>query len=102
MPSILDRLIDPTSAGTSWRRGYGIEQMAAAVQRDLEDLLNTRVSNPRLAESCSECRRSILAYGLPDLVSLQLVKKVARRHVTVVVPPASHSEKRCITMARSR
>ena len=36
MPSIIDRLIDPGSGGTAWRRGYGLEQMIQAVQRDLE------------------------------------------------------------------
>src|SRR5262245_50855738 len=43
-PSILDRLIDPESAGTEWRHGYGIDQLLEVVRRDLEDLLNTRQS----------------------------------------------------------
>ena len=44
MPSILDRLIDPDSAGTDARRGYGLTQMLEVIRRDLEDLLNTRQS----------------------------------------------------------
>src|SRR5262249_42777188 len=41
-PSILDRLIDPESAGTAIMTGYSAEKMYQAVLRDLEDLLNTR------------------------------------------------------------
>ena len=41
MPSLLDRLIDPEADGTNWQRGYSVQQMVAAVFRDLEELLNT-------------------------------------------------------------
>jgi type VI secretion system protein ImpF len=70
MPSILDRLIDPESGGTAWRRGYGPEQMSDVVKRDVEELLNTRQSHAGLAEQFVELHRSIYAYGLPDLTSL--------------------------------
>ena len=40
---MLDRLIDPESGGTLARAGYSIEQMIAAVRRDLEELMNTRL-----------------------------------------------------------
>jgi type VI secretion system protein ImpF len=70
MPSILDRLIDPDSAGTAWRHGYGVDQMMDAVQRDLEDLLNTRQSHQGLPEGYQEVQNSIVAYGLPELTSL--------------------------------
>jgi type VI secretion system protein ImpF len=71
MPSVLDRLIDPEAGGTAWRRGYGPEQMADAVQRDLEDLLNTRQSHGGLPAEFEEVASSIVAYGLPDLTSLR-------------------------------
>jgi type VI secretion system protein ImpF len=70
MPSLIDRLIDPDAAGTAWRRGYGPEQMAEAVHRDLEDLLNTRQSHAGLPAEYEETQTSIVAYGLPDLTSL--------------------------------
>jgi type VI secretion system protein ImpF len=70
MPSFLDRLIDPDSAGTAWRHGYGIDQMVEAVQRDLEDLFNTRQSHMGLPEQYEEVQNSIVAYGLPELTSL--------------------------------
>ncbi len=69
-PSILDRLIDPESAGTSILLGYSERQMLAAVRRDLEDLLNTRQSFSDIPDGYRELKRSIISYGLPDLVSL--------------------------------
>ncbi len=71
MPSLLDRLTDPESSGTSWRRGYGIEEMERKVRRDLEDLLNTRCCYPDLAARYPSLMQSLLAYGLPDLNSLE-------------------------------
>jgi len=71
VPSMLDRLIDPATAGTAWRRGYGVEQVIATVQRDLEELLNTRPAYDGPAEDFPEVQRSIVAYGLPDLGSFQ-------------------------------
>src|SRR5207302_10361531 len=70
MPSIIDRLIDPESGGTAWRRGYGVEQMMGAVRRDLEDLLNTRQTSKGISDQFVETRRSIIGYGLPDRLSL--------------------------------
>jgi type VI secretion system protein ImpF len=81
MPSLLDRLIDPESGGTSWRRGYGVEQMVEAVQRDLEELLNTRQSHIGLPEDFAEVHRSIVAYGLPDLTSLEAISPQQREEI---------------------
>lgn len=80
-PSLLDRLIDADSAGTSWRRGYGIEQMVEVVQRDLEELLNTRQSHPDLPPEYHELQNSILSYGLPDLVSLNALTPDQRSQI---------------------
>jgi type VI secretion system protein ImpF len=70
MPSILDRLTDPGSGGTAWRRGYGVEQMIDAVRRDLEELLNTRQSTHGLPAGFGEVENSLIGYGLPDLTTL--------------------------------
>src|SRR5262245_46820047 len=79
-PSILDRLIDPESEGTSRRRGYGIEEMVDAVRQDLEALLNTHRSDHKIPEELAELRDSIVHYGLPDLVSQQSTgREVASR-----------------------
>jgi type VI secretion system protein ImpF len=81
MPSILDRLIDPDSSGTAWHRGYDERQMAEAVQRDLEDLLNTRQTHAGLPATYTEVNHSIAAYGLPDLVSLNAITPQQRRQI---------------------
>jgi type VI secretion system protein ImpF len=69
-PSILDRLIDPDTEGTLWRRGYSIEQMVETVRRDVEDLLNSHRPGPVIGDEFAETKRSVVSYGLPDLVSL--------------------------------
>jgi type VI secretion system protein ImpF len=81
MPSILDRLIDPESQGTAWRQGYGIEQMVEAVQRDLEELLNTRQSHAGLPVEYVEVLNSIVGYGLPDLTSLNALTPQQREEI---------------------
>lgn len=84
-PSILDRLIDPDSAGTSWRQGYSVEQMIDAVRRDLEDLLNTRRSSLGLPQGYPEVQRSPIAYGLPDLISLDAITIQERAEIGRVI-----------------
>jgi type VI secretion system protein ImpF len=85
MPSIIDRLIDPSSGGTAWRRGYGLEQMVEAVQRDLEALLNTRRTDMGLAENFTEVHKSILGYGLPDLTSLNAITPQQREEIGRII-----------------
>jgi type VI secretion system protein ImpF len=70
LPSLLDRLIDPESGGTAWQQGYSVIQMIEAVRRDLEDLLNTRRTSVGIDERYKETIDSIVAFGLPDLVSV--------------------------------
>jgi type VI secretion system protein ImpF len=79
-PSILDRLIDPDTKGTSWRSGYSLQNMVDVVRRDLEDLLNTRQSHPG-SEAFVETERSILGYGLPDLTSLDAITPQQREDI---------------------
>jgi type VI secretion system protein ImpF len=73
LPSVFDRLIDPESAGRAAQRGYTERQLADAVRRDLEELLNTRrPSYEQLAiEDYPQVRKSIIGYGLPDFASLR-------------------------------
>jgi type VI secretion system protein ImpF len=85
MPSIIDRLIDPDSAGTKWRTGYGVPEMVAAVHRDLEDLLNTRTTDQGIPEGFAEVHSSIVGYGLPDLVSLNAVTASQRESIGRVI-----------------
>jgi type VI secretion system protein ImpF len=85
MPSIIDRLIDPTSGGTIARRGYTVEQMIDAVRRDLEDLMNTRRTNPYLPTEFVEVLNSIEAYGMPDLTSLNAITMQQREAIGRVI-----------------
>jgi type VI secretion system protein ImpF len=87
-PSILDRLLDPESEGTSWRRGYTVEQMIDAVRRDLEDLLNSHRTADRLADEFAEVSNSIVTFGLPDLVSTQSTKAIAQERVCASIEDA--------------
>jgi type VI secretion system protein ImpF len=80
-PSMLDRLIDPDSGGTAARHGYSLDQVRAALQRDLEELLNTRQSHVGLPEAFAETHRSIIAYGLPDLTSLSAATSQQRAEI---------------------
>jgi type VI secretion system protein ImpF len=71
IPSLLDRLIDPESGGSGWAQGYSVSQMAEAVRRDLEDLLNTRQTSAGIPEIFHELHDSIVAYGLPDMANTE-------------------------------
>jgi type VI secretion system protein ImpF len=84
-PSLLDRLIDPESDGTSWRRGYGVEQMINTVRRDLEDLLNSHQSAGDLAAEFREVENSVVTFGLPDLVSIRTSISDARTRVCAAI-----------------
>ncbi|MBI3469039.1 MAG: type VI secretion system baseplate subunit TssE [Planctomycetes bacterium] len=85
MPSVLDRLIDPDSGGTAWRRGYGVQQIVDVVRRDLEDLLNTRQSHQRLPREYTEVHNSIVAFGLPDLAALEAHTPQQREEIGSVI-----------------
>lgn len=94
MPSLIDRLIDPDSAGTAWRQGYSVAQMIDAVRADLEDLLNTRQSFGDLPADYPLTATSVLTYGIPDLGSLRAtgegeragIARLLERIVTQVEP----------------
>ena len=69
VPSILDRLGKEASSASS-THGIGLRELMAAVQRDLEWILNTRkLFDPEDGDRLEEGRKSILAFGLPDLCS---------------------------------
>jgi type VI secretion system protein ImpF len=81
MPSVLDRLIDPASAGTEAQRGYTLNQMMEAVRKDLEELLNTRQTLDDAARSRERVRNSILGYGLPDFTSVPVTTPQQRQEI---------------------
>jgi type VI secretion system protein ImpF len=72
VPSLLDRLIDPDSEGTNFQRGYSVQQMLAAVKRDLEELLNSHQTNQDIPPEWEQLNNSLLTYGIPDLMSISI------------------------------
>jgi type VI secretion system protein ImpF len=84
-PSILDRLIDPESAGTAILIGYNADQMYRSVLRDLDDLLNTLHTAHDIPASFPETRDSIVMYGLPDLASIQAITAEQRQSIAKAI-----------------
>ncbi len=67
--SVLDRLIDKEprmSSEAPLTRSQSVRMMKAAVQRDLEWLLNSRRVFIEPDENLKELNRSVYVYGLPD------------------------------------
>jgi type VI secretion system protein ImpF len=85
MPSILDRLIDADSSGTAAQPGYTTAQMMRVVRRDLEDLLNTRLTVTDLPRELGRLRGSVYAYGLVDLNSLNALTPQQRDEIGQVL-----------------
>ncbi len=70
-PSLLDRLTDPESVGTSWRPGYSADQLGERIRADLEDLLDTPRAFPAVPPALEETANSIANYGMPDLTAFR-------------------------------
>lgn len=82
-PGIFDKLFDDElSLSTAVLRRMSAEEMKSVVARDLESILNARIS---LSESDLErypqCRRSILTYGLNDFAGMSLVSHYDRVYI---------------------
>ena len=81
LPSVLDRLIDPNSLGTSSQPWYSIDQLMNAVKRDIIALLNSRQTHQGLLDDYPECRESLLTFGLPDFTTLDASTAVRRADI---------------------
>lgn len=72
--SVLDRLLDKEPKNQAPEpplgRAQSLRELKASLRRDLEWLLNSRRTPIEVPESFSECQRSMMVYGLPDLSSL--------------------------------
>ncbi len=71
MPSVLDRIIDPSSLGTQARPGFSVEDLVASVRRDVEDLLNTRQNQDRTIDEFPLLAGSVYRFGMPEMVSMR-------------------------------
>jgi len=71
--SVLDRLLDdePKSRVEGLlTHSKSLAVLKLAVRRDLENLLNTRVTPKLLPETSAETRRSVYNYGVPDITEI--------------------------------
>ncbi len=92
-PSIIDRLVTRPGerSESSYFDGVTARELKASVARDLAWLLNTRVWAPDDDASFAgldEARRSITAYGIPDLSSFSWVNPQDCREIAALVEKA--------------
>lgn len=69
IPSLLDRLLDEepdVSVELPKQRAQKLRELKQSVKRDLEYLLNTRVSLRFYPEDYKQVETSVLNYGIPD------------------------------------
>jgi len=113
-PSVLDRLLDSdprNSRDVLPSRAESVRELRRAVQRDLENLLNSRNPFSDLPTAFAEAGQSVMTYGLPDFSALnvgnpvdqnqlrQLIESAIRTFeprligVTAVIQPASQTER---------
>jgi len=80
-PTLKDRLVDPDSMGTRDLPGYSLPQIFESVREDLEELLNTRRGLDLNQQQYPELARSVAAYGIPDLASIDTSSPVKRESI---------------------
>jgi type VI secretion system protein ImpF len=79
--SVLDRLLDDngqTAVEPARSRGQYLADMRAALRRDLETLLNTHQSWLAPPRDLTELGTSLLDYGMPHFLGLQVASDAAR------------------------
>jgi type VI secretion system protein ImpF len=96
-PSVLDRLLDDRpdqSRDAPATRQTSLRLLKDAVRRDLEWLLNARITSESASEELPEVSKSLAAYGLPDLTSANVhdpdgrddLRRAIEKAVTVFEP----------------
>lgn len=92
-PSVLDRLVDAGTRDQLERehgkvggpQGAAGQTLRAAVERDIENLLNTRKPPIEIPEAHGELRKSLVSYGLPDLSGVNIGSDDAREEFRQLV-----------------
>jgi type VI secretion system protein ImpF len=79
IPSILDRLLDEdleAKQESPYNRFQSFTQLKEQVARDLEAMLNSRQQAlEEVSAEFTEVSRSLLTYGLPDILSLNVLNE---------------------------
>ena len=92
--SVLDRLVEEGTREVLSKKGLrggaagDHAEHFAAVERDLENLLNTRRSPIPQPEGMAELRKSVVTYGIPDLAGVDLASGKAREEFRKTVEDA--------------
>jgi len=83
LPSVLDRLLDdePGEPQRGTAMYFDVPDFKAALARDLEALLNTRLMEHGLFEHYPLAAKSMIRYGIPDLSSLSLLSPKDRERL---------------------
>ncbi len=79
--SVLDRLLDENAPGgieAPKSRGQYLSDLRAALRRDLEELLNTHQSWVAPPADLTELNTSLIDYGMPHFLGLQVASDAAR------------------------
>ncbi|MFT7642110.1 MAG: type VI secretion system protein ImpF [Pirellulaceae bacterium] len=67
VPTVMDRLMGLVDKrGAAYGDAMTVEELKASVQRDLENLLNTRWRVSAWPPTLDELERSVVNYGIPD------------------------------------
>lgn len=86
IPSLIDRLIDDTPIEQSISpRSFTWRDMRQSVRRDLENLLNAKLTWTVWPKCYSELDRSLMAYGLPDFSAMPLSNKEGRQELCRII-----------------
>ena len=90
-PSLIDRLTDEdprTSLDSRTTYAESLRRFKAAMQRDLEWLLNTRRIAETPPEEFEEVHKSVYMFGVPDITSMSRDSLPARRRLLHYVEEA--------------
>ena len=90
-PSLLDRLVDAdykNSRDPATSRAETVRDLKRAVQRDLENLLNSRNPYADLPSAFAEAGQSVITYGLPDFSTMSLKTEADRNRLRLLIEAA--------------
>jgi type VI secretion system protein ImpF len=93
-PSLLDRLLDVdyrSPRDVVPLRAEAVREFRRAVQRDLENLLNSRNPHADLPAGFTEAAASVVAYGLPDFTTLNVASAADQQRLRQAIETAVRS-----------
>ena len=88
VPSVLDRLLDdePSNRRESPKsRHQVLRELKLSVQRDLQNLLNTRWRCESWPVDLDELAVSLVSYGIPDFTGVQMSASSERERLRLIV-----------------